>query len=95
MIKREDYIIDFDRVNQLTSTIYDDPNDDSNPFVKGKFAYSITRKLLNGYLEKFMSASDRKLSDGEMKHIVMTLEYNGILKHKSVLRDEKISSLLE
>lgn len=60
MIKKEDYIIDFDRVNQLTSSIYDDPNDDSNPFVKARFAYS-----------------------------------DGILKHKSVLRDEKISSLLD
>ena len=39
-----DYIIDFDRVNQLTTSIYDDPNDKSNSFV-GKFAYSVSRKV--------------------------------------------------
>jgi hypothetical protein len=26
-MNRSDYIIDFDRVNQLTASIYDDPND--------------------------------------------------------------------
>jgi hypothetical protein len=43
---KKDYIIDFERVNQLTSSIYDDPNDKSSPFSTGKFAFSVSRKII-------------------------------------------------
>jgi len=44
----EKYYIDFDRVNELTTTIYDDPLYEG-PLQKGNFAYSISRK--NGITE--------------------------------------------
>jgi hypothetical protein len=38
-------------INQLTTTIYDDPNDKSNPFSNGRFAFSVSRKLTVYYYE--------------------------------------------
>ena len=47
------YIIDFERVNELTTSVYDDPDDESNPFVKGKFTYSLSRMNIKEYLKVF------------------------------------------
>ena len=52
-MNKNDYIIDFDRVNQLTTSIYDDPNDKSNPFVVGKFTFSVSRKFIKEYIDIF------------------------------------------
>lgn len=91
-MNKSDYIIDFERVNQLTTSIYDNPNDKSNPLVEGKFAFSVSRKVIKEYLDKFSSSS----RDSEyLDHIINTLEYNGILIHKSTLRDNKIKQILK
>ena len=95
MISKNDYIIDFDRVNQLTTSIYDDPNDQSSPFVVGKFAFSVSRKIIKDYIEVFQSGSERNKASDKIEHIVNTLEYNGILIHKSTIRDKKINDILE
>ena len=95
MISKNDYIIDFDRVNQLTTSIYDDPNDQSSPFVVGKFAFSVSRKIIKDYIEVFQSVSERNKASDKIEHIVNTLEYNGILIHKSTIRDKKINQILE
>ena len=99
MISKNDYIIDFDRVNQLTTSIYDDPNDKSNPFVAGKFAFSVSRKVIKEYIDIFQSISEqnvrRNTTSDRIEHIVKTLEYNGILIHKSSIRDKKINDILE
>ena len=94
-MNRSDYIIDFDRVNKLTTSIYDDPNDKSNPFSDGKFAFSVSRKIIREYLENFNSMSERNTKEDKMNHIINTLEYNGILIHKSTIRDQKIEELLK
>ena len=96
-MNKNDYIIDFDRVNQLTTSIYDDPNDKSNPFVAGKFAFSVSRKVIREYIDIFQSFSGsvRSTAIDKIEHIVNTLEYNGILIHKSTLRDKKINNILE
>lgn len=90
-----DYIIDFERVNQLTSSIYDDPNDKSNPFTEGKFAFSVSRKLIKEYLDRFSSMNERNTPDDKMQHIINTLEYNKIIVHKSTIRDQKIDEILK
>ena len=95
MISKNDYIIDFDRVNQLTTSIYDDPSDQSSPFVVGKFAFSVSRKVIKDYIEAFQSVSERNTTSDRIEHIVNTLEYNGILIHKSTIRDKKINDILE
>ena len=90
-----DYIIDFERVNQLTSSIYNDPNDKSNPFTEGKFAFSVSRKLIKEYLDRFSSMNERNTPDDKMQHIINTLEYNKIIIHKSTIRDQKIDEILK
>lgn len=90
-----DYIIDFERVNQLTSSIYDDPNDKSNTFTEGKFAFSVSRKLIKEYLDRFSSMTERNTPDDKMQHIINTLEYNKIIVHKSTIRDQKIDEILK
>jgi hypothetical protein len=92
-----DYIIDFDRVNQLTTSIYDDPNDKSEYRSDGKFAYSVSRKFIREYIDVFQSFSGsvRNTTIDKIEHIVNTLEYNGILIHKSTIRDKKINDILE
>jgi hypothetical protein len=94
-MNRSDYIIDFDRVNQLTSSIYDDPNDKSSPMSDGKFAFSVSRKLIREYLDIFNSMSERNTNEDKMNHIINTLEYNKILIHKSTIRDQKIEEVLK
>jgi len=90
-----DYIIDFERVNQLTSSIYNDPNDKSNPLTEGKFAFSVSRKLIKEYLDRFSSMNERNTPDDKMQHIINTLEYNKIIVHKSTIRDQKIDEILK
>jgi hypothetical protein len=92
---KKDYIIDFERVNQLTSSIYDDPNDKSSPFSTGKFAFSVSRKIISNYLEQFSSIHIKTKIDDKILHVIETLEYNGILVSKSTLRDNKINKILE
>lgn len=94
-MSKSDYIIDFERVNQLTSSIYDDPNDKSNPFTVGKFAFSVSRKLIKEYLDRFSSMTERNTPDDKMQHIINTLEYNKIIVHKSTIRDQKIDEILK
>ena len=94
-MNRSDYIIDFERVNQLTSSIYDDPNDKSSPMSDGKFAFSVSRKLIREYLDIFNSMSERNTTEDKMNHIINTLEYNKILIHKSTIRDQKIDEVLK
>ena len=94
-MNKRDYIIDFKKVNELTTSIYDDPDDDTNPFQKGKFAFSVSRKLIREYIEVFSSMSERNTTIDKMEHIINTLEYNGILIHKSTIRDNKINRILD
>jgi hypothetical protein len=39
--------------------------------------------------------SERNTKEDKMNHIINTLEYNGILIHKSTIRDQKIEELLK
>jgi hypothetical protein len=98
-MNKSDYIIDFERVNELTTSIYDDPNDKSNPMLDGKFAFSISRKVIREYLDNFNSynpiSTHSDLIKDKVKHVIETLEYNGILLHKSTIRDKKIDKILE
>jgi hypothetical protein len=91
---KSDYVIDFERINQLTTSIYDDPTDKSNPFTNGKFAFSSSRKIIIDYIEKFRSLQSRDIPDDRMQHVIDTLEYNGILISKAKIRDNKISKII-
>lgn len=94
----KDYIIDFERVNELTSTKFDDPDDKSNPFSECKYMFSVSRKLIREYLDVIISKRKGSISgihSDKLEHVINKLEYNGILISKSEIRDRKISKVLE
>ena len=91
----KDYIIDFERVNELTSTKFDDPDDKSNPFSDGKYIFSVSRKIIKGYLDTIFQRNKGGVESDKLEHIINTLEYNGILISKAEIRDCKISKVLE
>jgi hypothetical protein len=62
---------------------------------EGKFAFSVSRKLIREYLDVFNSMSERNTTEDKMNHIINTLEYNKILIHKSTIRDQKIDEVLK
>ncbi len=86
------YIIDFDRVNQLTSTMHDDPKGGYG----GSFAHSVSRKIIKDYLEYYTNNKDSKRVDGtKMDEIIQTLTYNKILISPADIRNEKINNILD
>lgn len=90
----EKYYIDFDRVNELTSTIYDDPQYDDGAFTKGKFAYSISRKIILNYLNIFTERRSKRLDSELVQEAIDQLQFNKILISESTLRDNKINIII-
>jgi hypothetical protein len=88
------YIIDFERVNQLTSTSYSTEKENSSPFSDGHTGYTLSRKLINSFLDKFIG---RRFDTDpmEMEFIINTLSYNKIIISKSDIRDRKINNLIK
>lgn len=88
-----DYIIDFERVNELTSTVYDSEPNGNAPF--GKYVYHVSRKVIKDYLEIYMSRKSKRIDDEKVLEAIETLHYNGILISKSDIRDGKIKEILD
>jgi hypothetical protein len=96
-IKYNDYIIDFERVNRLTSHPNDNPN--SGGAFAAVFIYGLTRKLLKEYLEVYaayqMQNPNRpSVSDEKYTKVCEILHFNKILVNKSDIRDKKIDNVL-
>ena len=90
------YIIDFDRVNELTTH----PNDgkDKSPYALTTSVYSITKNYMKRYLEIFEDRDRKKskqYSDEEVKEAIAILVYNRVLISQADIRDEKINKILE
>jgi hypothetical protein len=85
------YIIDFERVNQLTTTTYSKEN--SSPLSDGQVGYTLSRKLISSFLDKF---TNRRMDtdNDELEFIIQTLVYNKILITKSDIRDNKINDII-
>jgi len=81
MMKINDFIIDFDRVNELSST-----KNDSNEGYNGTYHFAISRKLIKEYLDILFDSKYRK-NDDMMEHIINTLIYNR--------RKDRIEEILE
>lgn len=75
----ESYIIDFERVNKLTTTIHDDQDGGFG----GKFAYSTSRK------KRHSLRTDEEL----ISEVIKTLIYNKIFSEADI-RDNKINEVL-
>ena len=86
------YIIDFERVNHLTSCINDNPKDGIN----GLFVYNTSRRIVKEYLDIYIGVqSGRQLECRDYLNIVQTLLYNKILIDVSEIRDKKIGQILQ
>ena len=92
-MKIENFVIDFDRINELSSTKYDNPNEGYT----GTYHFAVSRKILKEYLEIFTGQKLMSESKKEqlLTHVVNTLIYNRILIHAANLRDTKIDQILE
>ena len=88
-----DYIIDFQRVNELTSTKYDTEPNENAPF--GKYVHHVSRKVIKDYLDIYNNRDLRKSDNKKVLEAIETLHYNGILISKSDIRDGKIKEILD
>jgi len=99
---QQDYIIDFERLNELTAHPNDDPSK-SGGFAT-PFTYSISRKILKEYLEIYIGYNPsesykignrtRKVPIEQYNNIIETLKHNKILISSADIRDEKINKIL-
>lgn len=91
------YIIDFERVNQLTMHPRDNQSD--LPMTAILSPHGVSRKIIKDYLEIYHTFVSNKLkgrvtsdvSEEKFNMIVDTLLYNGILVDK---RDKRIEEVL-
>lgn len=100
---QQDYIIDFERVNQLTAHPNDDPSKSSG--FAAPFTYSISRKILKEYLEIYIGYNPsesykignrtRTVPIEQYNNIIETLKHNKILISSADIRNEKINSILD
>lgn len=83
------YIIDFERINILTShpTDVDIPKD-----ILRTTTYSISKKIVKDYLDVFLSG--RYKTDDIKSHVIDTLRYNKILITKSDIREDKLKEII-
>jgi len=90
MMKINDFIIDFDRVNELSST-----KSDSDEGYNGTYHFAVSRKLIKEYLDVLFGDSKLRKNDDMVEHIINTLIYNRILVHAATIRKDRIEEILE
>lgn len=78
------YIIDFERLNELTTIV------DGDFAPKGN---TISRNILKEYMDVYLHKLNSKPE--YVEHVIKTLIYNGILIGPAEIRDKKIDSILE
>jgi hypothetical protein len=105
--KIEDWVIDFDRVNELTTTSKDSPDAGHT----GTYYFSTSKKIVKDYVDKFIDSylgqtptirgrsqthTPTKSTNIELEHITKTLIWNRILvdRSDSKIRDEKLDKIL-
>jgi len=97
------YVIDFERINELTSHPNDDPSTSGG--FSTPFTHSISRKILKEYINIYVGYDSnesqrignrtRRISITEYDNIVETLKYNKILVTSADIREKKIDKILE
>lgn len=86
-----DYIINFERINQLTSTIHDGTSDIGLPYS----VHSISKNIIKQYMEIFTNRHSRRADNTKLVEVIETLRFNGIILSKSDIRDIDINKILE
>jgi hypothetical protein len=103
MIDYDNYVIDFDRVNELTTSDRLDNNPlGSNYSTEGRvITYSITKQILKDYIQVYRRLTEpnvRKTNEENIDKIFNVLCYNKVLveyNHLSHKRQENIDEVLE
>jgi len=88
---KSDYIIDLERINQLTSSQYDNQQ---KSFGEPYSLHSISKNIIKQYLDIYMNKDSRHSDKSKLIEAIETLEYNKILISKSTIRDNTINQLL-
>ena len=89
---KSDYIIDLERINELTSSQYD--NQQKNYGGQPYSVHSISKNIIKQYLDIFMNKDSRHSDNTKLIEAIETLEYNKIILSKSTIRDNTIDELL-
>jgi len=82
-------IIDFERINYLTSHPMDDPKGQYTPY----YVFGVTRGIIKEYLNIVLGGP--KSNKLNYKDAYDTLKYNKIILDESDIRDSKINDILE
>ena len=89
---KSDYIIDLERINELTSSQYD--NQQKNYGGQPYSLHSISKNIIKQYLDIFMNKDSKHIDKSILLEAIETLEYNKIIISKSTIRDNTINELL-
>jgi hypothetical protein len=92
---KSDYIIDLERINQLTSSQYDDPKGINQPLNQPYSLHSISKNIIKQCIEIYFNKDSRHSDKSKLIEAIETLEYNKILISKSTIRDTKINDIIE
>mgnify|MGYP000844831189 CR=1 FL=1 len=93
-IMESDYIIDFERLNELTCHENDDPSNNQSGF-GALYIHSISRKVIKEYMEIYQGRYNRSSDEKKVSEVIETLHFNRILISKSDIRDGKLKKILE
>lgn len=88
-LEDNEYVIDFDRVNELTVHPTDNMNQTGYQPI---LLYGISRKLITKYLEIYTDSVIRGKEVNDS--IIKTLLWNRILVGKSEIRDKRINEII-
>lgn len=89
-----EYIIDFERLNELTSHENDNPSSNQGGF-GSMYIHSTTRKVIKEYMEIYQGRYRSKTDEKKVEEVIETLHYNRILISKSDIRDGKLKEILD
>lgn len=89
-------IIDFERVNYLTSSSGDESKSKTGGY-SDTIIHSISKKIISNYLEmyfSYISANKMNVQEKDYEIVVKTLRYNKILLDESDIREKTIDKVL-
>ena len=90
-----DYIIDFERLNELTSHDNDAPSSNQGGYGGALYIHSTTRKLIKEYMEIYQGRYNRSSDEKKVDEVIETLHFNRILISKADIRDGKLKNILD
>lgn len=87
-----DYVIDFERINQLTTTAFDKENGSPIGPILG---HGISKSIIKDYLQVYQGRDSKHLNQVKLQEVIDTLVYNKILISRADIRDGKIDEVLK